>query len=695
MEIDPTFYQVGLDQDFYHAQPYNTPAILDFGRSVNLEIDRLLDIGCGDGQLLRFLKSRKENVEYFGLTGPGSLSNFPTTDLKILEGDMHSLPWPDNFFDTVTARHVLEHSIAPTLALREIRRVLKPGGSLYAVMPDSSSEWIAEWDDHYSVLTPHNWKKLFSDNGLELVNYKESTWLASHSMMNEIEYRFIVKKSENQPKKNFGSFDFSKVSVEDKPDTAKIDFKMIVVLHNLMLFSTIVSLISRYKDFCLVLIPDFVDQNWNDMAMNTKSSLDSMGWNTRLISEVNVPLECHILLAPYAYSEIIPVNAQWRGRFVYGLAKDDWNFSFKNNLPFDFVMTLGPFDDSVISSMTHTVQVGSMKTLSTNPKVDKPGKPVLLYLPTHGPNSNLQSIKDLVDKLKVDYKVFVKPHHGNFFLDKSDLESFEDPDVTVIDYALSTFDAICDSDVVLADVSGVVAEAISVGKPVVVLDTKQAADRDVVLDFLLTGGCIIRATSIEQVFEMIPKALELRTQSLESAGKKLFWAIGNEASNRAQEFIDTLLNGSDDHTISKLLNRREVRKELLRLSSEINKSESLVSRLETASKEQLNQVLRDYHESKEQLNQVLRDYHESKEKVYSLDFSLRNAMTELENLNEMAANYSEEISCLASDIFEIKESSLVLREENLRLSKELATIYKSQTYRIFKPYRFIMKFIKH
>jgi SAM-dependent methyltransferase len=50
-------------------------------------------------------------------------------------GDMHALPFDAARFDTVIANNVLEHAYDPVECLREIARVLRPGGALYAFIP--------------------------------------------------------------------------------------------------------------------------------------------------------------------------------------------------------------------------------------------------------------------------------------------------------------------------------------------------------------------------------------------------------------------------------------------------------------------------------------------------------------------------------------------------------------------------------
>ena len=49
--------------------------------------------------------------------------------------DMHRMPFPDGSFDIVTHSDTLEHVEDPVQALRECRRVLKPGGSLCFTVP--------------------------------------------------------------------------------------------------------------------------------------------------------------------------------------------------------------------------------------------------------------------------------------------------------------------------------------------------------------------------------------------------------------------------------------------------------------------------------------------------------------------------------------------------------------------------------
>jgi SAM-dependent methyltransferase len=101
---------------------------------------RLLDFGCGTGttagHLARFgtveaVDADPEAVEFCrrrGLTG-----------VRLLSGD--TLPFDDAAFDVVTSFDVLEHIEDDLAALVELRRVLRPGGTLLCAVPAFPFLW--------------------------------------------------------------------------------------------------------------------------------------------------------------------------------------------------------------------------------------------------------------------------------------------------------------------------------------------------------------------------------------------------------------------------------------------------------------------------------------------------------------------------------------------------------------------------
>jgi SAM-dependent methyltransferase len=98
---------------------------------------RVLEIGPGEGWLVRRLLASGNTVVTTDLSRRW-LSRLPSAgDPKLLraQGDALSLPFPGESFDRVVAAEVLEHLPDPGATLREVRRVLKPGGKFVATVP--------------------------------------------------------------------------------------------------------------------------------------------------------------------------------------------------------------------------------------------------------------------------------------------------------------------------------------------------------------------------------------------------------------------------------------------------------------------------------------------------------------------------------------------------------------------------------
>lgn len=104
--------------------------------TVSAPLGNLLDIGCGQGRLLKLLASRANQVIGVDIDPEARrlaraelfLAGLPNCSLR--QGDMYALPFDDQAFDTVILDDVLADSEQPAAAVDEARRLLKPGGRL-------------------------------------------------------------------------------------------------------------------------------------------------------------------------------------------------------------------------------------------------------------------------------------------------------------------------------------------------------------------------------------------------------------------------------------------------------------------------------------------------------------------------------------------------------------------------------------
>jgi ubiquinone/menaquinone biosynthesis C-methylase UbiE len=103
---------------------------------------RVLDVGCGTGTFAIAIKRRYPGVEVVGLDpDPKALvrgvrkAERAAVSIRLERGFAQALPYPDDSFDRVLSTLTLHHLPTGTkkTALREARRVLKPGGSLHVL----------------------------------------------------------------------------------------------------------------------------------------------------------------------------------------------------------------------------------------------------------------------------------------------------------------------------------------------------------------------------------------------------------------------------------------------------------------------------------------------------------------------------------------------------------------------------------
>lgn len=103
---------------------------IDFSR-----INRLLEVGCGNGKLWKNNKIDLRNREIFlSDSSQGMVEEVRKTlgnDFNCMVFSCEQIPFKDDYFDTVIANHVLFYVYDLDLTLKEITRVLNKSGMLY------------------------------------------------------------------------------------------------------------------------------------------------------------------------------------------------------------------------------------------------------------------------------------------------------------------------------------------------------------------------------------------------------------------------------------------------------------------------------------------------------------------------------------------------------------------------------------
>lgn len=146
---------------------------IDFGR-----ISRLLEIGCGNGQIWNSCKIDLRNREVFlsdiskGMVE--EVRNSLGVDFNCIVADCQKIPFKNDYFDAILANHVLFYVLDLSLGLQEISRVLRKGGFLYCTTYGENhmkeiNEIVQSFDQRIKLSSHHLYETFGLENGEEIL----------------------------------------------------------------------------------------------------------------------------------------------------------------------------------------------------------------------------------------------------------------------------------------------------------------------------------------------------------------------------------------------------------------------------------------------------------------------------------------------------------------------------------------------
>ena len=157
----------------------------------------ILDIGCGGGKAINLMASMFEKSKLIGIDYSEEMVELAREineglvqqeRVKILKGNVESLPFEDSTFELVTAFETYYFWPDLNENLKEIKRTLKPGGKLLMVnetykhenFEERNSKIVAVLD--ITIHTPKEYRRFLNEAGFERVEIYELTeknWLTA------------------------------------------------------------------------------------------------------------------------------------------------------------------------------------------------------------------------------------------------------------------------------------------------------------------------------------------------------------------------------------------------------------------------------------------------------------------------------------------------------------------------------------
>lgn len=142
--------------------------------------EAILEIGFGNGKFFEKIFAKAEDLKIYGLDYSSEMVKAATDNNKssvnsgklfLKCGSSDRIPFDDNFFNKVFCINVAQFWENPSAHLKEIYRVLKPGGKFYTIIRTKESTLMMPFSKYgFTAYTAEEWGIILKANNLNCIN---------------------------------------------------------------------------------------------------------------------------------------------------------------------------------------------------------------------------------------------------------------------------------------------------------------------------------------------------------------------------------------------------------------------------------------------------------------------------------------------------------------------------------------------
>lgn len=181
LEIKPDYGIEGVIQHMAQVWKRIRPDMESLAR-----IQNVLDVGCGSGYGLKYLKDQLPGIQIHGIEASPECRKILTGEVnaRLIDKDVDG-PWLNEHkgnFELVIMRHVVEHLLTPIETLARLKTALSPDGLIYIAVPDMMHprtilrDYDKWWEYYFRAVHPYYYSRQTLFPTLEAAGLYPISW---------------------------------------------------------------------------------------------------------------------------------------------------------------------------------------------------------------------------------------------------------------------------------------------------------------------------------------------------------------------------------------------------------------------------------------------------------------------------------------------------------------------------------------